>query len=316
MLRPRLVDRDHGKAELPLPLQGLEPDHPGRRLLGTGDDVSELLSPVRVENADDVGAVVHGQVRPMVDGRLDVPIVGVVVLALDREDRDAVLLDEGRGDVVLCGQRVRCAEHDVRASGLESAREVRGLGRHVQARRYALPREGLLLLESFPDRGQHRHLPVGPSDPAHAFCGERQVLDIMAFRGGHGSFPGSARSSSSASCSQKPFMLAREPCVDSGSQGRLPAKAQREGELADLDAEHLPELGEAAQLVQLADPVQPVAALRPARHDEARPLEIPEHAGRPSRSGGSCPDGELSHGGNLSTIVSSLIYGADVPSRP
>src|SRR4029453_12149677 len=67
VLRPGLVDRDHREAELALALEGPEPDHTGRRLLGSGDHVTELLTTMRVEDSDDVGAVVHGEVRPVVD---------------------------------------------------------------------------------------------------------------------------------------------------------------------------------------------------------------------------------------------------------
>ena len=81
-----------------------------------GDDVAELLAACGVEDADHVGAVVHRQLRLVVDRRLDVRVVGVVVLALDREDGDVELLDErGRG-VVLGRERVRGAEHDVGAA--------------------------------------------------------------------------------------------------------------------------------------------------------------------------------------------------------
>jgi hypothetical protein len=44
-------------------------------------------------------------VRLVIDGRLDVLVVGVVVLVLDREDRDVELVDERGGDVV----RIRLA---------------------------------------------------------------------------------------------------------------------------------------------------------------------------------------------------------------
>ena len=133
-----------------------------------------------MQHADHVGAVVHRDVRLVVDRRLDVRVVGVVVLALDREGGDAVLVDERRGDVVLGRQRVGRAEHDVRAAGLERAHQVRRLGRHVQARRDAVAGERLLGLEPLADRGQHRHLPVGPLDPPHAFGGERQVFDVVS----------------------------------------------------------------------------------------------------------------------------------------
>ncbi len=106
--------------------------------------------------------------RVMVDRRGDVRVVGVVVLALDREDGHAVLGDERSGHVVLRRERVRGAEEDVGAAGLQRAREVRGLRRHVQAGGDAVAVERPLALEALADRGQHRHLPVGPLDARHA----------------------------------------------------------------------------------------------------------------------------------------------------
>ena len=185
VLGDRVVDRDHREAERAVALQGLEPDHAGRRLLGRADDVAELLAPVRVQHADHVGAVVHRQLRLVVDRGLDVLVVGVVVLALDREDGDVELVDERRRDVVLRRKRVRRAEHDVRAALLQRAHQVRGLARDVQARGDAVARERLLGREALADRGQDRHLPVGPLDPVDAFRREREILDVVPNRRSH-----------------------------------------------------------------------------------------------------------------------------------
>ena len=116
----------------------------------------------------------------MVDRRLDVAVVRVVVLTLDREHRDPVLGDERRRHVVLRRQRVGGAEHDVRAASLQRAGEVRGLRRDVQAGRDADARERLLPLEALADRGEHRHLPVRPLDPPDAFRGQREVLHVVS----------------------------------------------------------------------------------------------------------------------------------------
>ena len=185
VLRLRVVDGDDREAERAVALERLQPDDAGGRLLGAGDDVAELLAPCGVQDADHVGAVVHRQLRLVVDRGLDVRVVRVVVLALDREDGDVVLVDERRGDVVLRRERVRRAEHDVRAARLERAREVRRLGRDVQAGGDAVAGERLLALEALADRGEHRHLPVGPLDPAHALGREREVLHVVALRRSH-----------------------------------------------------------------------------------------------------------------------------------
>ena len=185
VLRVRLVDGDDREAERAVSLQRLQPDDAGRRLLGAADHVAELLAPMGVEHADHVGAVVHRDLRLVVDRGLDVLVVRVVVLALDREDGHVELLDERGRDVILRRQRVRRAEHDVRAPGLQRAGEVRGLGRHVQTGRDAVAGERLLALEALADRAEHRHVPVGPLDPPDSFAREREVLHIVSSCRGH-----------------------------------------------------------------------------------------------------------------------------------
>ncbi len=185
MLRAGLVDGDDGEAELAFGLERTEPDHAGRRLLGPCDHVAELLATERVENPDHVGAVVHRDVRPVVDRRLEVRVVGVVVLALDRERADPVLVDEGGRDVILRRKGVRGAQDDIRAAGLEGAHQVRGLGRDVQARGDAVALERLLALEALANCRENGHLPVGPFDPADALCSQGKVFHIVSLSRSH-----------------------------------------------------------------------------------------------------------------------------------
>ena len=185
VLRARVVDGDHRERERAVGLHRLEPDDAGGGLLHAGDDVAELLAAGAVQDADHVGAVVHRQLRLVVDRGLDVLVVGVVVLALDREDRDVVLVDQGGCGVVLGRERVRRAQHDVGAAGLQRAHQVGRLGGHVQAGGDPVALERLLGLEPLADRGQHRHLPVGPHDALHALGRERQVLHVVSLRRRH-----------------------------------------------------------------------------------------------------------------------------------
>ena len=168
VLRARLVDGDDREAELAVALQRPQPDDAGRRLLGPGDHVAELLAAGRVEDPDHVGAVVHRHVRAVVDRRLEVLVVRVVVLALDRERRDPVCVDERRGDVVLGRERVRGAEHDLGAARLERPHEVRGLGRDMEAGGDAVAGERLLALEALADRDR---APASAGRPTR--CGAR-----------------------------------------------------------------------------------------------------------------------------------------------
>ena len=77
---------------------------------------------------DEVRPIVHRELRLVVEGRVDVAVVRVAVLAADGKDFDPVVGDERRGDVVLGGQRVRGAQDDVRAD------RPRGSGRGSPSR--------------------------------------------------------------------------------------------------------------------------------------------------------------------------------------
>ena len=62
--------------------------------------INEVLD-VLVDGADEVGAIVHGDVRLMVERRVEVLVVGLVVLTLNREDRDFVVGNQRGRDVIL-----------------------------------------------------------------------------------------------------------------------------------------------------------------------------------------------------------------------
>ncbi len=185
VLRLRLVHGDDGEAEVAGRLERLQADDAGGGLLGAADDVADLLAAVLVEDADHVGAVVHRQVRLVVDGGGDVRVVGRVVLAADREHRDVVLGHERRGGVVLGGERIGRAEDEVGAARLERARQVRRLGRDVQAGGDPVALERLLLLEALADRGEDGHVPVGPDDALDTLGRESEILDVVLGGGCH-----------------------------------------------------------------------------------------------------------------------------------
>jgi len=88
------------------------------------------------------------------------------------------------------------------------------------------------------------------------------------------------------------FRLAPEPCG--------------ERDIRDLDVEAPAELGQRAKLVQLAQPVEPVARDAPPRDDEARPLEITEHPGRPAGAESRFANGRRVHARDLNTAVSRM----------
>src|SRR5262249_32575239 len=70
----------------------------------------------------------------------------------------------------------------------------------------------------------------------------------------------------------------REPRVHRRPQLPFPTKAHRERELVEPHRKALSKRLEGPELVQLTQPVEPVATARARGDDETRALEIPEHA--------------------------------------
>ena len=72
-----------------------------------------------VQQRHQIGAVVHGDHRLVIERGAQVAIVGLVVLALDRVGGNLVVLNQRRRDVVLGRQRIGGAQNHVGAAGLE-----------------------------------------------------------------------------------------------------------------------------------------------------------------------------------------------------
>ncbi len=134
--------------------------------------------------ADQIGTVVHGDVRLVIEGRGHVFVVSVGILAVDGEDGEAEIVHQAGSHVVLGGKRVGGDQHQVGAAGLQGAAEVSGLGRDVQAGSHAQPGQRLLLGEALADAGQHRHVLVGPEDALLAAGGQFRVRNVAALERG------------------------------------------------------------------------------------------------------------------------------------
>ncbi len=219
-------------------------------------------------------------------------------------------------------ERVRRAEDDVRAARLERAREVRRLGRDVQAAPRRGARRAAARARSARGSREHRHLPVRPLDPAHAFGGEREILHVVSLRR-LPSFlsslsvvglqaPQASELRSCFRCSHSTHPACRRSAVGTfvprarsrprpRSVGLAP-EPQGERELVELDAEAVPEVSQVPELVQLADAVEPIAGRRSGRHDETRVLEVAEHSRRPPER--RCLADRDRSTRNLTTLVS------------
>lgn len=107
-------------------------------------------------------------------------VVGFGILTTAGKDLSAVVLDERSSRVVLGGERVACAQSDLRAALDHRAYEVGGLGRHVQTRTDADSLEGALLGKTLANLGEHGHVAVGPQDARAALVGKVDVGDVVA----------------------------------------------------------------------------------------------------------------------------------------
>lgn len=85
-----------------------------------------------MQDTHGIGAIVHGQLRPMLDGLVDMAVVGLIVLTLDGKDWHAVLDHQRRGCFILRAQGVAGTQPRIRSTSLERAHKVGRLGSHVQ----------------------------------------------------------------------------------------------------------------------------------------------------------------------------------------
>jgi hypothetical protein len=130
-----------------------------------------------------------------------------------QDDVAAALVDEY--DIAVFAIK---GEDNVRAARLERAHQVRRLGGHVEARGHAVAGQRLLALEALADRGQHRHLPVGPLDPSLPLGREPEVLHVVLDRGRH----------SSSLCLRFTQRAAARACAAPIRSSRLRSRPQRE----------------------------------------------------------------------------------------
>ena len=201
----RVVHRNHRIRKNAVALHRLEANHAGRRLLTTADHLREQRLVLRENGRHEIAPVVHRHLRTRRDHRFDVRIIALVIFALDRERRHAVLTERGR-DVILRRERIARAERGLGAPGFEREHEVCGLGCHVQACADAHAAQRLLLFEALANLRQHGHVRAGPGDARAALLGERTILDVALRRD----------SSLHGPCLRRKAPLPRRECTPDG----------------------------------------------------------------------------------------------------
>jgi hypothetical protein len=95
---------------------GTQTNNPGGRFLGATNHVRQFSLALGMKHGDQVGAIVHGDLRLVIDRCHDVRIIRVVVFASDGENGPAVVADQAGSYIVLRGEWVRCAQGYVGAA--------------------------------------------------------------------------------------------------------------------------------------------------------------------------------------------------------
>src|SRR6185369_1289640 len=85
-----IVDGDDRILEHAFFCHGAQADHAGGGFFGAANNVDGSILALGVENGDEIGAVIHSDVRLVIESSHDVAVVGIVVFALDGEHGDAV----------------------------------------------------------------------------------------------------------------------------------------------------------------------------------------------------------------------------------
>ena len=86
-----------------------------------------------MQHGNQVGAVVHGDNRPVIKRCAQVAIIGFIIFSLDRINRYAIVLNQGGGDIILGLKRIGRAENHVGPAGFERLNQIGRFSRDVQA---------------------------------------------------------------------------------------------------------------------------------------------------------------------------------------
>jgi hypothetical protein len=174
-----IVDRDHRQFQRMILFHRAQPDNASRGLLHARDNVLCLRGVVGMEQAHEIGAVVHRDPGPPLEHGSQMAVIGLAIGAMNRVGVDTVMAGEGRRDIVLGRERIRGATEHLRATRLERAQQVCGFAGYMQTSGHLQSLERQFLTEPLADRAKYWHLLVGPFDSLASRVGESQILDVI-----------------------------------------------------------------------------------------------------------------------------------------
>src|SRR6266850_4103900 len=116
MLGHRIVYRDDRILQRAVLSHGAQADHAGGGLFGPGNHIRNEIGALGQEHGDEIRAVVHSELRLVLQSSAQVRIVGVIVLALDGKRGDVVVAIQRCGHFVLRRKWIGGAQHHIGAT--------------------------------------------------------------------------------------------------------------------------------------------------------------------------------------------------------
>ena len=182
VLAVRVVDEHHRKTQFPGAVHRQQAQYTGRRLLAAADDLRDKLRILRVHPVDEIAAVVDNDVGRRFEHGVDRTLVLLRGRAVDGADVHPAR-GEGRGNVVLRGERVAARDVHFRAAHFHDAAEPRGFRFQMHRERHAQPGERLRLAEVLRDGCEHRHMSRHPADLLFALRRESDIGNMVFVHG-------------------------------------------------------------------------------------------------------------------------------------
>ena len=101
MLGVRIVHRHHGKLQHAFLRHRPQPDHARRGLFRPANHAFQSVRPLGVQNRYQVGAIIHRDMRLMIDRRQNVVVISIVILALDGVHRNPLIAHQAGRHIIL-----------------------------------------------------------------------------------------------------------------------------------------------------------------------------------------------------------------------
>ena len=128
-----IIDGDDGEFQRAFRGHGAQADHTGRRFFRAAAHAGDQIGAGLVNRTDQIGAVIHGDTRLVIQCRVDMLIVDIIRLATNRIDRYSIMFHQCGRHIIVGAEWIAGAEHHIGTRGLQCACEVGGFRGDMQA---------------------------------------------------------------------------------------------------------------------------------------------------------------------------------------